>query len=239
MRKFILLDQEAKRQDLVPICAPLCFITSTASPILLLQTSHSVNMQCYLLFSSSLHSIPCHLDPIPTYTDLQGALVCKVWKMNFYNVPYSNWLFWPLCPCNSFLLGFPGNHLLECLPVLQSHLLFHFPDFLCHVCVPSMPCSPQLFSLYTPDPCHHLCWPVYYIIYTCMSRPEFSELRFIQLPTRYCYKSSACFTACPPYSSPHLEHSPSSTQVLEPESQGPPLPVPPSLPPSHNRSPGC
>ena len=131
--------------------------------------------------------------------------------MNFHNLPYSNWLFWPLCPCNSFLLGFPGNHLLECPPVLMSHLPFHFPVFLCHVCVPSMPCSPQLFSLYTPDPCHHLCWLVYYIICTCMSRPEFSELRFIQLPTRHCYRSSACSQPVPPTPVPIL-----STALLPP-----------------------
>ena len=55
-----------ERQDFVPICAPLCFIISTALPFLLLQISHSVNMQCFLLFSPSLHSTPRQLDPVPT-----------------------------------------------------------------------------------------------------------------------------------------------------------------------------
>ena len=85
-------------------------------------------------------------------------------------------------------LSFPWTFTVSYTCVCPQHALLH----------------PQLFSLYTPDPCHQLCWPVYYIIYTCMSRLEFSKLRFIQLPTRYCYRSSACSQPVPPTPVPIL-----------------------------------
>lgn len=195
-----------ERQDFVPICAPLCFIISSALPFLLLQISHSVNMQCFLLFSPSLQPPSSGSRSYTTLTSKELWFVkSKRWTFTTCLIQtdcltilsltfFPTWVSMkpsPKMPPSSSVtssLSFPWTFTVSYTCVCPQHALLH----------------PQLFSLYTPDPCHQLCWPVYYIIYTCMSRLEFSKLRFIQLPTRYCYRSSACSQPVPPTPVPIL-----------------------------------